>query len=251
MNPFSLENKTILVTGASSGIGRQCAICISRMKGTVVITGRNKKELQQTMKLLQGKRHRMIQADLTSQKDISELADKCTVLNGAVHCAGLAEPFPCKFLNEETLEQSLRINFKAPVLITSGLLQQRKMAEKASLVFLSSISVSFPARGLAAYSSSKAALEAYSKTLALEMADKKIRSNVIAPAMIETGQYEYYKTFASSKRIGNTEKRHLLGPGEPDDVANAAIFLLSDASKWLTGQTISLDGGYGLAATNS
>ena len=237
---FQLKDKVILVTGASGDIGRQVAITISEAGANVILTGRDKEQLTKTMNMLIGEGHKMIVSDLTSEEDINVLAQQCTGLNGVVHSAGMAEFYPTKFINRKKIDNTFIINFYAPVLLMTALFKHKKIKEEASIVFISSFSSNYPFTNGALYSSSKAALESYSKVLASEHRKIKLRSNSVAPAMIKTKILESAKIFAEtiSTNLDEVESQYLLGYGEPVDVANIILFLLSDASKWVTGQKI-------------
>lgn len=244
MTPFHLHNKLILVTGASSGIGRQIAISISDMGGTVVITGRNEERLLDTFKHLKSAGHQYIIADLTNENDLQEMIKKMPLLDGIVHCAGIVKPYPVKFLTKEKIKETFSVNYDAQIELMAQITRQKKLNKKASIVFISSVSAAHPHKGGAMYSCSKAALESFSKVIALEFYTSGIRSNCISAAMVKTPMYDYSEQNASKETMDEHIKKYPLGHGEPDDVANAAIFLLADASKWITGTTITLDGGF-------
>ena len=186
-NPFSLKNKTVLVTGASSGIGKAIAIECSKMGAQVVITGRNEQRLQETYKLLEGLQPAYIVADLTKKEDIETLVNQIDSLNGLVNCAGLTIPKPFKFLQEEDIQQVMTVNFNAPLLLTQLLVKKKKLQKTSSIVFISSISgtkVSYIGNSI--YSASKGAINGICKGLALELASQQIRVNTITPGMVET-----------------------------------------------------------------
>ncbi len=243
--PFDLNDKVVLVTGASSGIGRQTAISVAEMGAQVVVSGRDEQRLQQTLEALGEGGHLALAGDLRNKEFVEELAGFCPVLNGIVHCAGILHPFPIRFLSEKEVDDMFDINYKAPVLLTARLLKKKKVADSASFVFISSISTLYrPYYGGALYAGSKNALESFSKVLAVEHAPKKIRSNCISPAIVKTPIFdEYMGGVADQENVDAYEKKYPLGFGEPADVANAAIYLLSDASRWMTGTTLFLDGG--------
>ena len=243
MTPFHLHNKTILVTGASSGIGRQIALSICEMGGNVVITARDKKRLEETFKNLKGKNNSSITADLLNQNDLSALVNHIPMLDGIVHCAGIVKPFPVKFLSEEKIQETFQTNYNIQVILMAQITRQKKINKNASIVFLSSISATHPHKGGALYSASKAAIESLSKVIALEFYPQGIRSNCLSPAMVKTPMYDYAEKGASKETLDEHVNKYPLGIGSPADVANAAVFLLSDASKWITGITITLDGG--------
>jgi NAD(P)-dependent dehydrogenase (short-subunit alcohol dehydrogenase family) len=244
-NPFSLAGKKILVTGASSGIGQQTAISISKIGGTLFITGRNEKKLTDTFSKLEGEGHEMFAADLLDNIQFSNFINAVPKIDGIVHCAGILQPYPVKFILQKQIDEMFSINFNAPVLLTSKLLKQKKILDKASIVFISSISSNLrPYYGGALYAASKAALEAFSKVVAIEHSPQGIRSNCISPAIIKTPIFdEYVGGVATQENVDKYEKQYPLGFGEPVDVANAAVYLLSDAAKWVTGTTMILDGG--------
>jgi len=242
-NPFSLSGKTVLVTGASSGIGRQAAIDLSEAGATVVVTGRNPQRLAETYASLKGEGHSQFTADLTKHDTFGEMAEKLPVLNGVVHSAGFTNHIPAKFIAASDINDMMKVNYMAPVLLTAALLRKKRVAEHGSIVFLSSISTKYPYYGGALYSSSKAALEAYSKVLALELGSKGIRSNCLSPSFVQTPMVEGAGQTISKEVLEKFEKMMPLGFGETSDVSHAIIYLLSDASKWVTGSNMVLGGG--------
>lgn len=244
MTPFHLHHKTILVTGASSGIGQQIAITLCEMGANVIITGRHPERLNQTFLNLKSGTNRCIVADLLNQEELTTLVDRLPALDGIVHCAGIVKPFPIKFLSEEKIQETFFTNYNMQVLLMASVTRKKKLNKQASIVFLSSISAAHPHKGGALYSGSKAAIESLSKVTALEFYPQGIRSNCIAPAMVKTPMYEYAEQGASKETLDEHVSKYPLGVGTPQDVANAAVFLLSDASRWITGTTITLDGGF-------
>jgi len=242
--PFHLHGKTILVTGASGGIGAKCAENISEMGGKVAITGRNEERLDNTYTKLKGEGHSRFTADLTNDDKVTELAGTVPPLDGWVHCAGIIAPFPVKYINRNKLNEVFDINFTSAVLLTTALLRQKKINAAASIVFISSFAGTYPYKGGALYGASKAALEKYCMVLASEYAPSGIRANCVSPGLVKTDILEKSIIGDAGDYNITAEKRHLLGLGETEDVANLAVFLLSDASKRLTGQNIILDGGY-------
>lgn len=242
--PFHLHDKTILVTGASSGIGRAVAISISRMGGTCVITGRNATRLNETAGMLSGEGHQVIAADLVDEQSRTSLVAALPPLDGYVHCAGNVIHFPVKFLAQKHVDEMMKLNFESPVLLTAGMLRAKKIRNNASLVYISSISSMFPPKGGGMYSSAKAALETFMKTVAQETVHQGIRANCISPAMVQTPLYDRAEDSITKEEMDKHIEKYPLGVGQPEDVANAAIYLLSPASKWVTGITIVLDGGF-------
>ena len=248
MTPFHLNNKTILVTGASSGIGRQVAISISEMGGNVVLSGRKKAELEVTLSNLTKGNHQIYAADLLDETARKELVKNIPTLDGIVNSAGVVKPFPIKFITQEKIDETLNINYEIPLLLMAELTKSKKINKNASIVFMSSISGQHPHKGGALYAASKAAIESLSKVFALENYHLGIRSNCISPAMVKTEMYEEAEKGMSKESMDEHVNQYPLGVGHPTDVANTAIFLLSDASKWITGINIVLDGGFLLEA---
>ncbi len=238
---FSLSEKTILVTGASSGIGRGIAIACSKMGASVIITGRNMQKLQETLSAMSGE-NRCVSADISQMLGIQDLVNSLPPLDGVVHCAGVGQRKMCKFLEEIDVDYVMNINFKAPALLQAELLKQKKIKKGASIVFITSMAVESPSIGNAVYSASKGALLSYSLCLKEELASKLIRVNCISPAMVWTDLI--LSDGISREQILEDEKRYPLKRyGQPEDIANLAVYLLSDASSWMTGSNIKITGG--------
>lgn len=240
---FDLQGKTILITGSSSGIGRESAIMASKAGARLILTGRNTGKLQDTLNSLDGQDHVFIPADLTISEELATLVDQSPELDGIVHSAGITGHLPAKFINSEEIGRFFSSNYQAPVLLTAGLLRKKKVRTGASIIFLSSIATKYPYFGGALYGSSKAALEAYSKVLALELAPRQVRSNCISPSFVKTAMVEGAAETISKEVLEKFEKMMPLGFGEPSDVASAVVYLLSDASRWVTGSNLVLGGG--------
>jgi len=245
-NPFTLNGKYILITGASSGIGRAIAIECSKIGAKVIITGRNEDNLNLTFNLLKGVDHQIIKADLTNEEDLINLVSEVPHLHGVVHSAGISNPLPFMFVNRNELEKIFNPNFFSPVILLQSLIKKKKVEKNSSIVFISSISgVYCTSTGGSVYSASKAALNAIAKTMALELSGKSIRVNSINPGMIETNILE--NSSISQEQLTNELKKYPLKRfGKPNEVAYAAIYLLSDASQWVTGSNLVIDGGYTL-----
>ena len=244
MTAFDLTGKTILVTGASSGLGRQCAITASNHGANVFITGRNQQRLLETYDLLSGDGHHWLLADLTIDMDIDTLVGQLPALNGVVYSTGISDLSPARFIKPEDIAKTFDISFNASVLLTSQLLAKKKLEKNAcSLVFISTISTRYPFVGGAMYISAKAALESYARVLALELAPKGIRSNSISPAFVRTPMLDDTAEKYSGEAVKKIEEQQLLGLGEPEDVANTVVFFLSDASKWITASNLIVGGG--------
>lgn len=240
-NPFSLEGKTILVTGASSGIGKATAIECSKHGATMLLLGRNLERLNQTMEECDGTGHAIIQFDLSDIDNIHKLLDILPVIDGVVHSAGINTKYLVKNLNRVKIEELMHTNYYAPALITQLLLKNKKFGKKASMVFISSISASYASVSNALYSSSKAALNAFVRCLAMEIAPRGMRANVIQPGVIET---PILKAYALTDEMQDFKNSCPLGhPGEPSDIALGCVYLLSNASKFTTGSIMTIDGG--------
>jgi NAD(P)-dependent dehydrogenase (short-subunit alcohol dehydrogenase family) len=243
MNDFSLTGKTILITGASSGIGKETALLVSQYGASVYITGRNKERLDETFGMLQASGHRMSVADLTVENEMDRIINDLPGLDGIVHCAGIVGPLPVKFITGADIDKMFTINYNVPVNLTGKILRKKKLRDHSSILFMSTIATRNPYFGGALYSGSKAALEAYSKTLALEMAGKGIRSNCIMAGLVDTPMtVTPAEKNMTEQAYDRYLKRYPLGIGKTTDVANAVLFFLSDASKWITGTSLILGG---------
>jgi NAD(P)-dependent dehydrogenase (short-subunit alcohol dehydrogenase family) len=244
MNAFDLKGKTVLVTGASSGLGKQTAITASEYGARVIVTARNAARLEETYRSLNGEGHMQFLADLTIQADIDRLVAGLPMLDGLVHSTGISEITPARFITEEIISRTFRISFDASVLLTAGILGKKKLTKgNSSIVFISSISTRYPFVGGAMYISAKAALEAYARVLALELASRGTRVNCIAPAFVHTPMLDETAENFSREAVDKIEQRQLLGLGDPVDVANTIVFYLSDASKWVSATNLILGGG--------
>jgi len=244
MSVFDLHGKTILVTGASSGLGRQTAITASEYGARVIITGRNAGKLHDTFQSLHGEGHSQFTADLTVQPDIDHLVSVLPMLDGLVHSTGISDLAPARFITAETISKTFRISFDASVLLTAGILAKKKLTKgNSSVVFISSISTRYPFVGGAMYISAKAALEAYAKVLALELAPRGTRVNCVAPAFVRTPMLDETAENFSKEAVEKIEQQQLLGLGDPADVANTIVFYLSDASRWISATNLILGGG--------
>lgn len=245
-NPFSLKGKTILVTGASSGIGKATAIECSKLSANVVITGRNKQRLQETLDMMEGEHNIMIVADLTDEGSLISLIEQCPTLDGLVNNAGSTIMTPTQFISREKLTQVLEVNTIAPILLTQMLLKKKKLGKGSSIVVTDSISgVKIASPGNVLYSTSKSAINGFVKNAALDLAGKKIRVNAVCPGMIETHILD--DGSVSAEDIAEDMKKYPIGRyGKPEEVAYAIIYLLSDASSFTTGASIVIDGGFTL-----
>jgi NAD(P)-dependent dehydrogenase (short-subunit alcohol dehydrogenase family) len=245
-NLFSLENKTILVTGASSGIGRAIAIECSKMGATVIISARNEERLNETLSNMKAGKHSIIVADISNATDLARLINESPVLDGLVNCAGLTKTLPFAFINSETLSSVMDVNFTAPTLLSAQLVKKKKFSKNSSIVFISSISgVLCTVFANSIYSASKGAVNGIVKGMALDLAPKNIRVNSVNPGMIETHILD--AGVITEEQLEEDKKCYPLKRyGRPEEVAYAVIYLLSDASSWVTGSNLVIDGGYTL-----
>lgn len=244
-NPFTLKGKTILVTGASSGIGQATAIECAQMGAEVVITGRDTERLQATADLV-GNLKAQIAADLTNQEDVERLVASLPPLDGAVLCAGNSTTLPLQFGSREKFDEMFNVNFFAPVELLRLMYKKKVLQKGASVVLIASIGGThsfMPGNGV--YGASKAALNSLMKYAAREYASRKIRVNSICPGMVDTPLI--HRGTITEEQLAEDAKRYPLGRyGKPDDIANGAVYLLSDASSWLTGHDLVIDGGFSI-----
>ncbi|MCF8329270.1 MAG: SDR family oxidoreductase [Crocinitomicaceae bacterium] len=239
---INLKGKTILVTGASAGIGSAVAKLCSDLGAKVCITGRNIDRLIEVSKQLSIESE-FFQADLTLEKDIDDLVKALPSIDGWVHCAGIIEPFPIKYIQVKHIDTMFSVNFNSACLLISKLMQHKKVNNASSFVFMSSVSALHPYNGGSLYAASKAALESFSRSIALEFASKGVRSNCISAALVDTEMFEKTKNALSETELLGILSSYPLGIGKPMDVAHASAFLLSDQASWMTGSVLTLDGG--------
>lgn len=247
-NPFSLVNKTILVTGASSGIGRATAIECSRLGANVVITGRNESRLNETMQNLDtslGQKHLSIIADLSSEEGVNDFIGKMPCIDGVSSNAGVtAAIVPIKFIKESNIQEVFNTNYFAHVYLAKMLFKKKLLNKSASFVFTASIGgTSAFVPGSSLYGSSKAAMNSFMRFCAVEFAPRMIRCNSVCPGMINTPMTAPGENFTEEDYKKDMEN-YLLGRyGEPEEVARTIVFLLSDASSFITGASVVIDGG--------
>lgn len=247
-NPFSLSGKRVLVTGAGSGIGRAISIAASKMGAVVLMVDISEAGMNETMLQLDGQdsKHQKYVVDLTNMETVDSLIEVLDGIDGLVNCAGISNTRPLQMIREEDFDRVISLNTKAPVFLTNLLFKKKKLNKGASIVFISSLAGLYtftPANGL--YSLSKSALTSYAKSCAVEFAIRGIRSNCVNPSMVNTHLKE---NLALSEEDYQKEilKYPLRRFAEPEEVANAVIFLLSDASSYITGHTLLVDGGRAL-----
>lgn len=245
-NPFSLERKTILITGASSGIGRAAAIECSKMGAKIIITARNEQRLKDTLPLLSGNGHEIRLCNLGNSTDIQEMVDSLPEIHGLINNAGFTKHLPIPFIDEDSIKSIIEVNTIAPIMLLKCLLREKVMKSGASVVFTSSLAgLGYTTVANSMYVASKGAISAFITCAALELAQKKIRVNAVCPGMVDT-------SILSSGTISSEqlEKDKLNYPlkryGKPEEIAWAMIYLLSDASSWVTGTNMVIDGGYSI-----
>lgn len=249
-NPFSLENKVIIVTGASSGIGAQCAIDCSRMGAKVVLVARNEERLQRTLSQMDGEGHLLLPFDLSVSDGLKEaikgVVEKVGKINGVVNCAGISSVTPLKLVTDELLDQFFHTNVYSAINLSREVTRIGNYDKEGgcSIIFFASIMGICGDKCKTVYSATKGALISAARSMACELAKNKIRVNVVSPGAIETPINAKLPHMADPELRKELEEKHLLGLGECADVSNACIYLLSDASRWITGQNLVVDGGY-------
>ena len=244
-SPFSLENKRILVTGASSGIGRATAILCSELGATVVLCGRDIDRLDATRSALTGNGHMIISGDLTDINARHTLVETTPALDGCVFSTGLAALIPMRMVTEQHLHTMFSVNYEAPVMLTQRLLAKKKINNHASLVFVSSQAEHFSPIATGVYAGVKAALSTTVRTIGLEHAKQGIRANCVSPSYVDTPMLDKLQETSSLQNIIDITP---LGLNDASDVANGIVYLLTPASRWVTRSNLVIDGGLSLRA---
>jgi NAD(P)-dependent dehydrogenase (short-subunit alcohol dehydrogenase family) len=242
-NPYSLKGKTILVTGASSGIGKRIAIRSSEMGASVVVTGRNEERLAGTLSLLDDKHsHQKIAWDLSETDTVKDFVSQLPELDGIVMDAAIFDTTVARHLKLDKMRSMFNTNTFANIALVQALLKQKKLKNGASVVFISSVASTRPYKGNALYSATKGAINSFSKVLAVELGAQKIRVNCIHPGIVRA-EVDPGDWAVTQDQLSQEEARYPLGFGEADDIAYAAVYLLSDVAKWVTGSDMIVDGG--------
>lgn len=240
-NLLSLQGKHILVTGASSGMGRVFTQMIASQDGSVTILARNEERLNETLQSLEGVGHKVVACDLTDEEQLKVAVNNMQALDGIVFCAGVNEFVPVKFVKQEKINKMFQTNYFSQLILLQMLLKKKLLNKGASVVFISSVSSVMGVQGTLLYASSKGAINSAVRVLASELAVQKIRVNAILPGIVRTEMLS--GTNISEEQFTKQEELYPLGLGTPQDVGHAVLFHLSDASRWLTGQCMILDGG--------
>ncbi|MFN7890871.1 MAG: SDR family NAD(P)-dependent oxidoreductase [Pirellula sp.] len=248
-NPMELVGRRILVTGGSSGIGRETSILLSRLGAELVIVGRNPERLEATRSRLEGGPHHVEEIDLSDTIKIPDwlksVSKEVGTFHGLVHSAGTQLTKPLRVTSHDEIEDMMRINIVAALSLVKGFRQKGVVdSQGGSVVFLSSVMGLVGQAGQATYSATKGALVSLTKTLAMELAREKIRVNSVAPAMVRTEMMDTMFQSLLPEQVAAIVSMHPLGIGTPEDVANAIAFLLADTGRWITGTTLVIDGGY-------
>lgn len=244
MPMFTLEGKTVLITGASSGIGRGIAIACAEQGAKCILVARNAERLEETRLACNGEAHIIEQVDVADCEALKALVDRVPSLDGLVLCAGVGDnQTPLKFITEEFFDKIVGINLKSPILFLAMLEKKKKLNKGASIIMMSSIASFHATPAHSLYGACKGALTSFVKGAALDLAAKKIRVNSIAPGMINTPLIDF-SSLTEEQRAANIARYPLKRYGEPSDVAGAAVYLLSGESQWITGQQFVVDGGF-------
>lgn len=250
MNPFSLDGKRVVVTGASSGIGRQCAVACAAMGASVALLGRDRERLGRTLGAMDpAGGHHIFTADLADEAAVVALAralgEECGRVHGLVHCAGISATLPLRSTTRARIDALFQTNVASALYLTREIVRPgRFAAEGGSVLFLSSVMGSRGETGKTLYSMTKGALLAGARSLACELAPRRIRVNTVSPGAVITPINETLPHIADPEKRRRLEERHPLGLGTPEDIAHACVYLLSDAARWVTGADLVVDGGY-------
>jgi NAD(P)-dependent dehydrogenase (short-subunit alcohol dehydrogenase family) len=248
-NPYNLKNKRIIITGASSGIGRQCAISCSKIGATVVLMGRDKSRLEGTLKNMVGNSHFIFPVDLLENQlvelTVFEIVDRVGKISGIINCAGISATIPFLYCKPDKLDIFFKTNVIGGINLSRLICKKGNFSDEGgSVIFISSVMGSAGETGKSIYSMTKGAINAGVKSLAVELATRKIRVNSISPGVVTTPLSQNAVYNRDEESFNKIKMLHPLGLGQPEDIAYAAIYLLSDAARWVTGINMIVDGGY-------
>lgn len=248
-NPLNMSGRRILVTGAASGIGRELALLLGRLSARVLAVDRDAKGLDEVFSALEGSGHAIHVCDLADLASIPrwmvQLGEEGGPLSGLVHAAGVPCISPIRLLQPEIYRNALAVNTEAALALARGFLHRNVYSgANGSIVFISSVMAITGSPGAVGYALSKAALIGMTRSMALELAPRRIRVNCLAPGFVRTPMYHRLSAMWSPEQAANVELLHPLGIGDPLDVAHAAAFLLADTARWITGSVLTVDGGY-------
>ena len=249
-NPFSLEGKNIIISGAASGIARQCAISCSKMGARLVLLDLNEEGLRETMTMVERpEEHFTAVVNLTERNRVKEVVAegvaKVGKVSGLLNCAGISTTSPINAVKEETLDKFFKVNVYTGYYLTQEVCRRANLSDGgASIVFFSSVAGSYGEAGKSVYGMTKGALKAVTKSLAVELARKNVRVNAVSPGVVVTPINQNLPHIADPEKRAALEASHLLGLGRTTDIANACIYLLSDAARWVTGINLFVDGGF-------
>ncbi|WP_158770763.1 SDR family NAD(P)-dependent oxidoreductase [Paraglaciecola sp. L1A13] len=247
-NPLDFSGKRVLVTGASSGIGRACSILLSELGAKLVLNGRNLDSLKSTMSLLEGNGHVLAPFDMADTNGLCDWVKTVTkehgYLDNFVHCAGLQITKPIRMFDQAFFDDTMHVNLASAMAISQGFRIKRDRSKQGSIVFVASIAGLIGQTGNTVYGASKAGLMSLTRGLSMELLRDNIRVNCVAPALVETDMAVRTKQSMTDAQYQHMLNQHPMGIGEPKDVANAVAFLLSDAAKWINSVTLPVEGGY-------
>ncbi|QYJ95774.1 SDR family NAD(P)-dependent oxidoreductase [Shewanella spartinae] len=248
VNPMDFSGKRVLVTGASAGIGKACAILFSQLGAKVILNGRNSKALEQTLTELSGNGHVCAPFDMADTDKLTDwvkmLVKEHGYLDGFVHCAGIQITKPIRLFDQAFFDETMHVNLASAMAISKGFRLKRDRSKQGAIVFVSSIAGLIGQTGNTLYGASKAGLMSLTRGLAMELLRDNIRVNCVAPALVATEMATRTQESMTEAQFQHMLDQHPMGLGQPEDVANAVAFLLSDAAKWINAVTLPVEGGY-------
>jgi len=248
IGPMNFLGKRILITGASTGIGRACAVLLSQLGATLVLNGRDETQLANTLSLLDGDGHHVAPFDMSDIDNlcgwVKTISKQHGYLDGFVHCAGVQITKPIRLFDQQFFDQTMHVNLASAMAITKGFRQRRDKNRPGAIVFVSSIAGLIGQTGNIVYGTSKAGLMSLTRGLSMELLRDNIRVNCVAPALVATEMAQRTQQELNDMQYQHILDQHPMGIGQPSDVANAIAFLLSDSAKWINAVTLPIDGGY-------